>query len=1016
MQPTLFGDERRRKINLGGASGAYSQSALLDQAKARRIERHALKQKQENALKIQAWWRGVREARCVRRNMRQMLDRDITSLTALRCLILVGQDEEALGKWSQAMSDAGEGAIYSPARDGSAESWLVLARKASLMMCRSLSTHPQSPYAIHHVNLLSTLLSPNSGRRALGPDGSQAAGEISRYLIYRDYHEYLAHAITRLPMEQKSKHQVLPPLVSLLIAPLSLWQPATPVFDRALLTFFAHILTIPLLPNRLPLESLSRLSSSLPYNSLPILNPYLPELLNLDMDSRIHLISNLVTFTAPRYSTLPTAALTVYLRMVTALLNTLPINALDPPLAQKQAKSTVTPWRHHDSDDSDSEEPIAQVTVVSSFAPQPRLPNVDARTLKRLQTLQDGKHLAALLSATKTHSAARPWLFAYLLGLTTVWPATREHVLSTVLAHTGGTLVREIYRGYVRGSPLGQEGSPGAVLDSAYADAWPPLLLLADLYTQALLTMGDDEFFGAGRNPLILDEVASFGRQLLIIAYTLFTREDQGGMVRADATVLRCSYEGAREKMTRCLTAIHARDSRKPFVPRDHWLITSQVDMQAFVEAAVYEEQKLSQDDADLPSRALSKRQIAAMSPRLGVLNNIPFAIPFEVRVSIFRHFVANDMLGRGRTVNRYAFGPGQRTRAEIRRGRVAEDGFDRLGDADLKAPLEISFIDQFGEPEAGIDGGGLFKEFFTSLCKEVFDTDRGLWLANKKNELYPNPHAYATESHSLNWYRFIGRILGKAMYEGILVDVAFAGFFLAKWLGRQSFLDDLASLDPDLYNGLIFLKNYDGDFEALSLNFTVAVEEFGEAKSLDLIPNGSNIPVTKDNRLQYIHLVSHFKLTRQIKLQSEAFFEGLSQMIDPKWLRMFNQQEVQILIGGANAPVDLDDLREHTNYGGLYDDNESTIQIFWKVVNGFNQEQRQGLLRFVTSCSRPPLLGFKELVPNFAIRDAGSDENRLPTASTCVNLLKLPRYQSERVLRDKLLQAINSNAGFDLS
>ena len=92
-----------------------------------------------------------------------------------------------------------------------------------------------------------------------------------------------------------------------------------------------------------------------------------------------------------------------------------------------------------------------------------------------------------------------------------------------------------------------------------------------------------------------------------------------------------------------------------------------------------------------------------------------------------------------------------------------------------------------------------MFKEFFTSLCREVFDTDRGLWLANKKNELYPNPHAYATErrfcflprghsvvtllhlGHSLNWYRFLGRILGKAMYEGILVDVAFAGFFLAK-------------------------------------------------------------------------------------------------------------------------------------------------------------------------------------------------------------------------------------------
>lgn len=81
-------------------------------------------------------------------------------------------------------------------------------------------------------------------------------------------------------------------------------------------------------------------------------------------------------------------------------------------------------------------------------------------------------------------------------------------------------------------------------------------------------------------------------------------------------------------------------------------------------------------------------------------------------------------------------------------------------------------------------------------------------------------------------------------MYEGILVDVAFAGFFLAKvkkwsrilalgfngcfifqWLGKQSFLDDLSSLDPDLYNGLVFLKHYSGNLEDLSLNFTVAIE-----------------------------------------------------------------------------------------------------------------------------------------------------------------------------------------------
>lgn len=149
---------------------------------------------------------------------------------------------------------------------------------------------------------------------------------------------------------------------------------------------------------------------------------------------------------------------------------------------------------------------------------------------------------------------------------------------------------------------------------------------------------------------------------------------------------------------------------------------------------------------------------------------------------------------------------------------------------------------------------------------------------------------------------------------------------------------------------------------------------EFGIAKSIELIPNGSNVPITKENKLQYIYLVSHFKLTKQIKLQSEAFFEGLSDMIDPKWLksvfaciqlftmlmlgfRMFNQQELQILLGGVNAPIDLGDLRKHTNYGGLYDDQQETIETFWNVVETFDHDQRKALLRFATSCSRPPLL-----------------------------------------------------------
>lgn len=216
------------------------------------------------------------------------------------------------------------------------------------------------------------------------------------------------------------------------------------------------------------------------------------------------------------------------------------------------------------------------------------------------------------------------------------------------------------------------------------------------------------------------------------------------------------------------------RSSRKHFTPREHWLMTSAIEVQPFVQAAILEEQQMSESREDReepsphpfrpslkPSGLLSKRQAAYFSPRLAVLNNIPFAIPFETRVSIFRHFLLNDKVSRGR-LDRFS---SRGTKAVIRRDKIAQDGFDRLQDVNLKQPLGIVFIDHFGQEEyvcfgvylslgwtdnpdsrAGIDGGGVFKEFLTSLTKEVFDTNRGLWLSTNRHELYPNPHKYATD------------------------------------------------------------------------------------------------------------------------------------------------------------------------------------------------------------------------------------------------------------------------------
>jgi len=672
----------------------------------------------------------------------------------------------------------------------------------------------------------------------------------------------------------------------------------------------------------------------------------------------------------------------------------------------------------------------------------------------KILPLIETPHLSTLINSALRNSSLLLPFVDFVQSLLAVFRGSPrwEMILDALLeGEHGKRLVRELWRGYVRGKWSrtavkenwenmfsSKDGLPSS---SKPARVFvPPFLLLSTLYIHYLLTLPDDEFFAPpsrSRSALSIDEVtelAGIWRDLAFYGYWTGIAASGRYLDEGQRKAEERKKEDVRGLMTRGVNAVCARDARRPFTPPNFWIMTSEFDIQSFVDAVYLEEQQLDapepEEDVDMNDpvaavsarpppwmrgrRNISKRQMAFISPRLGLLNNLPMTIPFETRVEILQQFIYNDRERLG--IDRYLRRQGTRHRATIRRGNISEDGFkelDKLGPL-LKGTVEVRFIDEWGQEEAGIDGGGLFKEFLTSLSKEVFDTDRGLWLATSQNELYPNPHSYAKEAHQLNWYSFIGRVLGKALYEGILVDVSFAGFFLAKWLGKQSFLDDLASLDPELYKGLISLKNMEGDPEDLSLNFTIAEEEFGMTKSIDLVPNGSNIAVTRANRMEYIQLVCDYKLNRQIAPQCEAFFNGLSDIIDPKWLRMFDQQELQTLVGGTESPIDVDDLQRNTAMPDGEDD--LTYRLFWKVVGTFTQDQLKALLKFVTSCARPPLLGFANLTPKFGIRLAGNDTTRLPSASACANLLKLPRYKDEYTLRSKLLQAILSGAGFDLS
>jgi ubiquitin-protein ligase E3 C len=144
-----------------------------------------------------------------------------------------------------------------------------------------------------------------------------------------------------------------------------------------------------------------------------------------------------------------------------------------------------------------------------------------------------------------------------------------------------------------------------------------------------------------------------------------------------------------------------------------------------------------------------------------------------------------------------------------------------------------------------------------------------------------------------------------------------------------------------------------------------------------------------------------------------------LWEVLDRSWLRLFNEPELQVLISGASeGKLDVEDMKAHCAYAGGYSRIDPTIYRFWNVVSSLDQKQQGALLRFVTSCERPPPLGFGSMNPPFTIQRVGilRDGDRLPTASTCFNTLKLPTYSSEKILRQRLLYAIESGAGFELT
>ncbi|XP_047619422.1 ubiquitin-protein ligase E3C isoform X2 [Phacochoerus africanus] len=1045
----------RPKVSLGGASRKEEKASLLHRTQEERRKREEERRRLKNAIIIQSFIRGCRDRKQQCSTQRSAFDRcanlsqaggtfSIASgpnLTLLvrQLLFFYKQNEDSKRLIWMYQNLIKHSSLFVQQLDGSERLTCLFQIKRLMSLCCRLlqSCNDDSLNVALPMRMLEVFSSENTYLPVLR-DASYVVSvveQILHYMIQNGYYRSLYLLInSKLPSSIEYSDLSRVPIAKILLEnvlkPLHFTYNSCPEGARqqVFTAFTKEVLAAPFTEQvfRFVIPALADAQTLFPYE--PFLNALVSaERRGPEASAGAPWLFYFVLTVGENYlGTLSEDGLLVYLRVLQAFLAQLPVSAAGTSCQDSASDS------EDESEETDKEPSTPEGGRLS-------VPYITEECLKKLDTKQQTNTLLNLVWRDSASEEAFTLMAAVCHTLM---------VQRRVMVPKARSVV-PLLQVMSRGSPMSLEDSSRII---------PLFYLFSSLFSHSLISIHDNEFFGdpievAGQRPssmmpFSLEELVMLSRCLrdaclgiIKLAYPETkpeVREEyvtafQSVGVTTNSEMQQCiQMEQKRwiqlfKVITNLVKMLKSRDTRRNFCPPNHWL-SEQEDIKA---------DKVTQLYVPASRNAWRSRRMGRIGPlrstldvgvespplsvseerQLAVLTELPFVVPFEERVKIFQRLIYADkqeVQGDGPFLDGI--------NVTIRRNYIYEDAYDKLSpenEPDLKKRIRVHLLNAHGLDEAGIDGGGIFREFLNELLKSGFNPNQGFFKTTNEGLLYPNPAAHMLVGDSFaRHYYFLGRMLGKALYENMLVELPFAGFFLSKLLGTSADVDihHLASLDPEVYRNLLFLKSYEGDVEELGLNFTVVNNDLGEAQVVELKYGGKDIPVTSANRIAYIHLVADYRLNRQIRQHCLAFRQGLANVLNLEWLRMFDQQEIQVLISGAQVPISLEDLKSFTNYSGGYSADHPVIRAFWRVVEGFTDEEKRKLLKFVTSCSRPPLLGFKELYPAFCIHNGGSDLERLPTASTCMNLLKLPEFHDEALLRSKLLYAIECAAGFELS
>uniref|UniRef100_A0A8C0QWT0 HECT and RLD domain containing E3 ubiquitin protein ligase 3 n=1 Tax=Canis lupus dingo TaxID=286419 RepID=A0A8C0QWT0_CANLU len=321
-----------------------------------------------------------------------------------------------------------------------------------------------------------------------------------------------------------------------------------------------------------------------------------------------------------------------------------------------------------------------------------------------------------------------------------------------------------------------------------------------------------------------------------------------------------------------------------------------------------------------------------------------------------------------------------------VRRNNLVGDALRELSihsDIDLKKPLKVIF-----DGEEAVDAGGVTKEFFLLLLKELLNPIYGMFTYYQDSNLLWFSDTCFVEH---NWFHLIGITCGLAIYNSTVVDLHFPLALYKKLLNVKPGLEDLKELSPT-----------EGRYRARRWADRCG-QLFWLCSPDQRINSGQEFV---DAYVNYVFQIS-------VHEWYTAFSSGFLKVCGGKVLELFQPSELRAMMVG-NSNYNWQELEETAIYKGDYSATHPTVKLFWETFHEFPLEKKKKFLLFLTGSDRIPIYGMASL--QIVIQSTASGEEYLPVAHTCYNLLDLPKYSSKEILSARLTQALDNYEGFSLA